>query len=66
MESHRWLPSYAIWIQPITYFFETYKNNKNIWDALGISGSTKLLNAHIIENYTIDEDDMTNVFDFKP
>jgi hypothetical protein len=38
-----------------------YKNNRNIWDALGISGSTKLPNAHIIEDYTIDEDDMTNV-----
>jgi hypothetical protein len=37
-----------------------YKNNRNIWDALGISGSTKLPNAHIIEDYTIDEDDMTN------
>jgi hypothetical protein len=38
-----------------------YKNNKNIWDALRISGSTKLLNGHIIENYIIDEDDMHDV-----
>ncbi len=49
------------WIQLITYFFETYKYNKNIWDALGISGLTKLPNANIIEDYTIDEDDMTDV-----
>jgi len=38
-----------------------YKNNKNICDALGINGSTKLPNAHIIEDYIIDEDDMTNI-----
>jgi hypothetical protein len=38
-----------------------YKNNKNICYALGINGSTKLPNAHIIEDYIIDEDDMTNV-----
>jgi hypothetical protein len=37
-----------------------YKNNKNIWDALGISGSTKLPNAHIIEDYIIDDDDITD------
>jgi hypothetical protein len=32
-------------------FSEMHKNNTNIWDALGISGSTKLPNVHIIEDY---------------